>query len=133
MESKKNRESIFQVFSALITDELSQLSEKSIRVQGVEPGGTVLVVENQDMVREMAESMLMRPGYDVFAGSGGAEAAKLILENPDQVRFLVADLTMFAMDGWVTLAALRKIGPHNPVILVSGYDEACAEMKRLLP
>ena len=90
----------------------------------MEQGGTVLLVEDQDMVRKMAELMLKRLGYQVFAASCGAEAVELLRENPDRVSFVITDLTMPGMDGWETLTALRKIRPHIPVILVSGHDEA---------
>jgi len=83
-----------------------------------------LLVEDQDAVRNMAESMLKLIGYEVLAAPGGAEAVDLLRANPDQIRCVITDLSMPGMDGWETLAALRKIQPHIPVILVSGYDEA---------
>jgi CheY-like chemotaxis protein len=92
----------------------------------MEPGGTVLLVDDQDAVRNMAKSMLKRLGYEVLAAPGGAEAVRMLRENLDQIRCVITDLTMPGMDGWETLAALRKIQPHIPVILVSGYDEAQA-------
>ena len=42
----------------------------------------------------------------------------------DAIRCVLCDLTMPRMNGWDTLAALRKISPDIPVILSSGYDEA---------
>ena len=124
VESKKNQGSIFRVFLPLVTGELPRPSEKATQAHRMEPGGTVLLVEDQDTVRNMAESMLKRMGYEVLAASGGAEAVDLLRENLDRVRFVITDLTMPGMDGWETLAALRKIRPHIPVILVSGHDEA---------
>ncbi len=92
----------------------------------MEPGGTVLLVEDQDAVRNMAESMLEHIGYKVLAASSGVEAIDLLRANPDLVHCVITDLSMPGMDGWETLAALRKILPHIPVILVSGHDEALA-------
>jgi CheY-like chemotaxis protein len=124
VESKKNQGSIFRVFLPLVTDELPLPSEEAVQAHRIEPSGTVLLVEDQDAVRNMAESMLKLIGYEVLAASGGAEAVDLLRANPDQIRCVITDLSMPGMDGWETLAALRKIQPHIPVILVSGYDEA---------
>jgi PAS domain S-box-containing protein len=124
VKSKKNQGSIFRVFLPLVTGELPRLSEKATQTRQMEPGGTVLLVEDQDTVRNMAESMLKHMGYQVLAASCGAEAVELFSENPDRVSFVITDLTMPVMNGWETLTALRKIQPHIPVVLVSGHDEA---------
>ena len=126
VESKKNQGSTFRVFLPLVADEFPVSSEKATEVHRMEQGGTVLLVEDQDMVRKMAESMLKRMGYEVLAVSGGAEAVQLFRENPDQIRLVITDLTMPGMDGWETLTALREIRPHIPVILASGHDVAHA-------
>ena len=126
VESKLNQGSTFRIFLPLITDELPHLSEKAAEANHVEQGVTVLLVEDQDVVRKMAESMLKRLDHQVLAASGGAEALELFRENPDQIRCVITDLTMPGMDGWETLAALREIRPHIPVVMVSGHDEAHA-------
>jgi len=43
-------------------------------------------------------------------------------QHQDEIRCVLCDLTMRRMNGWETLAALRKLAPDIPVILVSGYD-----------
>ena len=126
VESRKNRGSIFRVFLPLVADELPLASENGVHAHRMEPGGTVLLVEDQDAVRNMAESMLEHIGYKVLAASSGVEAIDLLRANPDLVHCVITDLSMPGMDGWETLAALRKILPHIPVILVSGHDEALA-------
>ena len=45
-------------------------------------------------------------------------------QHKDEIRCVVCDLTMPRMDGWETLAALRKLAPGLPVVLASGYDKA---------
>ena len=129
VESKNNQGSILRVLLPLITDELPRSSENAMKPHLIEPGGKVLLADDQDSVRKMAESMLRRMGYEVLAASGGAEAVGLFLENLDQVRFVITDLTMPGMDGWHTLVALREIRPLIPVILVSGHDEAHAMVR----
>lgn len=88
-------------------------------------GGAVLLVEDQDMVRDIAESMLRHLGFTVIAAHDGAEAVERFRERPD-IRCVVTDLAMPGMNGWETLAALREFQPNLPALVVSGYDEAQA-------
>ncbi len=45
-------------------------------------------------------------------------------KHQDKIRCVLSDLSMPRLDGWGTLAALRKLAPDIPVVLASGYDEA---------
>ncbi len=89
----------------------------------VEAGDAVLLVEDEDMVRSIAEEMLKRLGFTVFAAGDGNEAIALFEREHRNIRCLITNLTMPGMDGWQTLAALRKIKPQLPAILSGGFDE----------
>ena len=84
----------------------------------------VLLVDDEELVREMAATMLMRLGYTVLAANDGVEAMEMFRQHQDEIRCVLSDLTMPRMDGWQTLTALRRLSPGIPVILSSGYDEA---------
>jgi CheY-like chemotaxis protein len=60
----------------------------------------------------------------VLAAKDGVEGVEIFRQHQDEIRFVLCDLTMPRMDGWATLAALRRLAPGIPVILASGYDEA---------
>ncbi len=126
VESKKNNGSLFRVFLPLAGNEISMPSEKPSGAHRMGAGGNVLLVEDQETVRNMAEAMLEQMGFEVLAASSGAEAVELFQANPDKILCVMTDLRMPGMNGWETLAVLRKIRPHIPAILVSGCDEACA-------
>jgi CheY-like chemotaxis protein len=94
------------------------------------PGGTVLLVEDEDMVRTVAASMLQRLGFQVVSAADGREALRRFRENPQSFRCLVTDLTMTGMGGWQTVEALRQMAPDLPVVLTSGFDESEAMRQR---
>ena len=85
---------------------------------------TVLVVEDNEMVRKLAVRILGRMGFRVLEAADGMEALEVFKENRDRIRVVLCDVTMPRMGGWETLTALRRIDPAVPVILTSGYDEA---------
>ncbi len=88
-------------------------------------GGSILVVEDDQMVRFITTSMLKHFNFSVIEACDGAEAMK-ILESDSNVKLVICDLIMPGLDGWQTLAAMRKKIPDLPFILASGYDDAMA-------
>ncbi len=90
----------------------------------METGGQVLLVEKEELVRKMFRSILNRFGFDVLIAKDGVETLDIFRNRPDEIRLVITDLTMPHMNGWETLAGLRKIRPDIPVILASGYDDA---------
>lgn len=85
---------------------------------------TVLVVEDEDEVRSMTETMLTRLGFATYSAADGSEALALFRRHHKDIDVVVCDLTMPQMDGWATMEALRAIDPLVPFIMISGYDEA---------
>ncbi len=95
--------------------------------QGASAGATtVLVVEDNEMVRRLAVRILGQMGFQVLEAADGVEGLEVFQEHRDRIRLVLCDVTMPRMGGWETLAALRRIDPELPVILTSGYDEASA-------
>jgi two-component system, cell cycle sensor histidine kinase and response regulator CckA len=84
----------------------------------------VLVVEDEPAVRATVSLALKRFGYTVLAAKDGVEAVEVFRQRLGEIRCVLCDLTMPRMNGWETLAALRKLSPGIPVILSSGYSEA---------
>ncbi len=91
-----------------------------------EAGLTVLLVEDEKMVREMALSMLEELGHQVLSATNGRSAVEILRSQTEYIDCVLLDLTMPGLDGWETLAALRSLRSDLPVILASGYDEAHA-------
>jgi CheY-like chemotaxis protein len=99
-------------------------TSKAEKLSKIEGGGTMLLIDDDLQVRRMAKIMLTRLGYKVLEAKDGVEAVEIFHQHKDDIRCVLSDLTMPRMNGWETLAALRKLSPDIPVILSSGYDEA---------
>jgi two-component system cell cycle sensor histidine kinase/response regulator CckA len=85
-------------------------------------GGRVLLVEDEDMVRAVAERALTRAGYQVTACSDG-EAGLAAVTAGGAFDLVVSDVVMPGMDGPAMARAIRRVRPHLPVLFMSGYAE----------
>ena len=102
------------------------------RVEGAAPQpqtdlqgyGNVLVVDDEDMVRNMARFALERCGYTVEQAADGRAAVEAVTARPSDFAAVLLDLTMPGMSGDEALVRIREIRPDLPVLLSSGYSEA---------
>ncbi len=124
VDSKPGMGSTFRVFLPVSADELPPKTDKALQPPPIEQGGTVLLVEDEEQLRNMAATMLKRLGFSVIEAKDGVEAVDVFRQHQSEIKFVLSDLTMPRMDGWETLTALRKLKPGIPVILASGYDKA---------
>jgi two-component system cell cycle sensor histidine kinase/response regulator CckA len=85
-------------------------------------GGRILLVEDEDMVRVVADRALARAGYEVTACPGGEEGLSAISEGGD-FDIVVSDVVMPGMDGPAMVRAIRQLRPDIPVLFMSGYAE----------
>ena len=85
-------------------------------------GGKVLLVEDEDMVRAVAERALTRAGYEITACANGEEGLAAI-EEGGEFDIVVSDVVMPGMDGPAMVRAIRAKMPNMPVLFMSGYAE----------
>jgi CheY-like chemotaxis protein len=86
--------------------------------------GTVLVIDDEEIVRKMAKGALERNGYNVLVADDGLAAIDIFKRHPGNIDVAVLDLSMPGMSGEETLPELRKIRPDVKVLVSSGYSEA---------
>ncbi len=91
--------------------------------------GTILVVDDEEMIRELAREALQELGFEVLTAVNGLEALKIYEDNQDKIRAVLLDLMMPVMDGVRTFENLRKVNPELNVVLCSGYNEQEATQK----
>ncbi len=87
------------------------------------PGrGTILVVDDEESVRNFACDVLRQEGFAVLTASDGLEGVETLREHPE-IAAVVLDMTMPRMGGFEASREMRRIAPNIPVILCSGYTE----------
>jgi two-component system cell cycle sensor histidine kinase/response regulator CckA len=84
--------------------------------------GTVLLVEDEPMVRAVAERALTRHGYSVITADNG-EAALEVIGRGEEIDLLISDVVMPGMDGPTMVDEARKQRPDLKILFMSGYAE----------
>ena len=116
----------FTVYFPVHHGEVAIAAPKTEALRAWSGGGKVLLVEDEDTVRAVAERALTRAGYTVTTASDGEEGLELVLETAkagEAFDIVVSDVVMPVMDGPAMISAIRKLYPDLPVLFMSGYAE----------
>ena len=89
------------------------------------PGGseTLLLVEDEDSVRHLAQRLLERSGYRVLSAANGSEALRLCGANGEHIDLMITDVVMPQMRGGELARRVAQIRPELPVLYMSGYTD----------
>ena len=125
IESEPGRGTTFRILLP-ITDRPAVTHTEDSPVDEGKGSATVLVVDDEEAVRQAVTSILDSAGYLVLLASNGLEAMELFEEAAEHIDLVLLDMTMPVMDGEETLIALRAVDPDVKVLLTSGYMEGDA-------
>jgi len=85
--------------------------------------GTVLVVDDEEIVRMVCKEMVEAMGLPVLTAVDGRDAVEVFTSHRDSISHVILDLSMPNMDGMTAFTELVRIKPGVKVIMSSGYDE----------
>ena len=88
--------------------------------------GTILLIDDEEMVLDVAKKILRMMGFSVLTAGDGQEGIDIFREHADEICLVITDLTMPRMNGIETFREIRRIKNDAKVILSSGYDEQTA-------
>nr|WP_321464878.1 PAS domain S-box protein [uncultured Desulfobulbus sp.] len=127
--------SVFRVYLPQAEQELTAKEDDIVSDLTTRTEQTVLLIEDEEQVRTMTETMLSRLDFGYLSAEDGAEGLMLLQQNVGRISVVVCDMTLPNMGGWEILTAVRKIAPSLPFVMTSGYDEAqvMAEDRSLYP
>ena len=94
----------------------------------------MLIVEDQDALREVTERIFTRGGYHVITAADGAEAISLAAQHDGDIHLLLTDVVMPTMLGKEVAEKIRMTKPDIEVLFMSGYAQpVLASQGRLDP
>jgi PAS domain S-box-containing protein len=86
-------------------------------------GELILVVDDEQAIRDLVTDGLISHGYRVLSATNGQEALHTLAQDPKAVSALLTDFAMPVMDGQQTITAARRLRPDLPIILASGESK----------
>jgi PAS domain S-box-containing protein len=101
-------------------DEPAKLLDKNETWLG---SGTILLVEDEDQILQLAKTMLAELGFRVIEARNGKEALELYQKNATDINLVWTDLGMPVMDGYALFSELKKCNPALPIIISSGFGD----------
>ena len=127
LDSQQGKGTSVRVLLPLTVDQirLKNHAPKEVRREMLEPkgsaAGTVLVVDDHELLREMTVEMLTETGYKVFAADSGGVALELFDKHKEEIDVVVMDMVMPGMQGIDCLAEMQKEKPGLKALLMSGH------------
>jgi len=107
-------------FPALVSDE--EPEKKIARPMPQGGSETILLVDDEDMIRDLCSRILTKAGYNVITAFNGKEALELYRERRGKISLVILDLIMPEMGGKQCLQELLQIDASVRVIIASGYS-----------
>ena len=130
VESRSGQGTLFEIF---IPASKKSLAPVPVSPRAMIRGGheCILLAEDEDVIREMAQLGLESIGYKVLSAGDGASALSTFRERQDEIDLVIADMVMPRISGPELFAHMKEIDPEVRVIVSSGYSHD-QEGKRML-
>jgi len=119
---------VFHLYLPLTNERACPKSEAPPILQG---RGTVLVVDDEELIRNTAAALLESLGYQVILATNGQEGVDTFRKAKDEINLVILDMIMPVMGGHEAFTQLRQIDPSIPVLIASGFakEEDMAKLK----
>jgi two-component system cell cycle sensor histidine kinase/response regulator CckA len=92
---------------------------------------TILVVEDEEAIRDTISELLAGQGYTVLTAADGVEGLEQVQAHKDQIGLVISDLGMQRMNGEQFFTAARKLHPSLKIIITTGYLHSVTKSKLL--
>jgi two-component system, cell cycle sensor histidine kinase and response regulator CckA len=126
VDSKPGKGTTFRIYLPRIEGEYEAHEEKPQRGKTLQEGDgteTILIVEDNSLVRDLASNILTNRGYIVISAGDGKECLKILADYDAPIDLLLTDVIMPDMNGKELYERLSQARPDLPVIYMSGYTE----------
>jgi CheY-like chemotaxis protein len=129
MVSARGKGTIFQILLPC-ADETAQISLSTISRAAEKtvgsPEAAILVVEDEDLIRQAASKMLRKKGFSVMEASNGTAALEVIRAHKDDIDVLLLDITLPGASSREVFEEAKRLRPDLPVIVTSANNEEMA-------
>ena len=122
----------FKIYLPVVYKELESVQKEQTPVSDLRGSETILVVEDDDSVRNMTRYVLQEYGYKVLEASSGEEALQISKLHTEPIQLLLTDVIMFKMSGRDLAKLLESYRQETKVLYMSGYTESAIALHGVL-
>ncbi|MBW2333696.1 MAG: PAS domain S-box protein [Deltaproteobacteria bacterium] len=120
--SEPDEGTIFKIYFPVIEKETERVEPKEEKFPIKGGNETILLVDDEEAIRELGKDIITRFGYTVLIASDGETALEIYRENKKEISLVILDIIMPGMGGRKCLEELLKINPELRIIIASGYS-----------
>lgn len=120
VESLPGTSTTFHIYLPINEQSIDQKRTEPIRVYG---NGTILCIDDEQVILNMITTMLTKIGFEVSARNSPLAALELFRQNPSGFDAVITDLTMPELSGLELATEIKKTEPDIPIILLTGYGK----------
>jgi CheY-like chemotaxis protein len=123
LRSELGKGSVFEVYLPKVEAEMKGEEPGAPVIAKKEGSETILLVEDEDRVRKLAETVLSRSGYRVLLAGNGEDALKVIAGHSGPIHLLLTDVVLPGMSGREVAERIISLRPETRVLWMSGYTD----------
>jgi CheY-like chemotaxis protein len=132
VDSSPRKGTRFEIYLPRVREKVVHAASDGVAVAPARRFETVLLVEDEEEVRELASGFLTSAGYRVVTAQDGAEALEIAHRLRETIHLLVTDVVMPNMSGPELVKKLKRLLPDLKIVYMSGYIEQNEDCKQLL-
>ena len=124
VQSEVGSGTYFNIYLPKINEKQKTNSKNDAFKNNINMGsGLILVVDDEEMLREVAKLMLTKCGYEVILAENGAEAIEIFKERQQEIKAILLDMSMPKMSGKEAFIEIKKINKNAKIIMNSGLKQ----------
>lgn len=126
--SSRGKGTIFNLYFQVALSTPRTARTEDLEEQEV-PGGaeTILIVEDEELLRELLQGLLESKGYNILTAEDGEQAVAIFKEHYERIDLVLSDLGLPKLGGWEACQEMKKINPNIKVVIASGYLDPTAK------
>jgi signal transduction histidine kinase/CheY-like chemotaxis protein len=124
VDSQPGRGSVFKIYLPAVTGHVTPAAPAGSPPKERGAGQTILLVDDDDGVRNVLSTVLIASGYRVLKAASAAEAFRLFQTRQSEIHAVLTDVMMADGDGFTVVANLRQRSPTIPILIMSGLAGA---------
>lgn len=126
VESELGKGTTFKIFLPQVPEEEEEIPLESAPIENLVGAETVLVVEDEVLLRDLCECILTRHGYTVLTASQGRDALEVAAAHTATIDLVLTDVVMPCMSGMELGEKLLERFPHIKMLYMSGHSSGLA-------